>query len=88
MSKEVEFFYGELVVGCFEKNDCPMSKGEYGYLPYRGSGHYELIESLKRVEDTICYYMIEKEKTSFKVDSSGKYRVLKLSHFERDFNQK
>lgn len=55
-SHNLEFFYKNLPVGYFKNNKFPDTEGTYKYMPYRGSGHYELMVALEKNINTkpIC----------------------------------
>lgn len=56
MTNPKEFFYNGNPVGVFVNHEeFPEMPGVYRYDPYRGTGHYELVTSLK-IKPQICQY--------------------------------
>jgi hypothetical protein len=87
MEGELEFFYRGLAVGIFEENSHPTADGEYSYMPYRGQGHYKLMERLKQKGIAVCYYMTDGEKkVLFSVEKSGNRGKLFLSNVNKECN--
>jgi hypothetical protein len=73
------FFFDEKPVGYFERDQFPSEPGSYPYMPYRGIGHYRLIESLKSSGPQRCHYLIGGTKHYFTVVDCPSQGVLKLA---------
>jgi hypothetical protein len=77
VSEHVEFFFEELVVGYFE-NRLPSSPGQYRYMPFRGQGHFRLMECLSS-GPARCHYVIDGERHYFVVERAPSLHVLQIS---------
>jgi hypothetical protein len=76
-SEHLEFFFEDLVVGYFEGR-LPSSPGQYRYMPYRGQGHFRLMECLSSGPQR-CHYVVGSEKHYFIVESTPSLHVLQIS---------
>lgn len=81
MSDELIFYFENLPVGYFEEGTYPTSPGIYGYMPYRGPGHYNLQVALKSASNLKCYYHQHGYVHSFYVVSCPKYGQLDITEF-------
>ena len=72
------FFFDENPVGYFELDQFPSEPGSYPYMPYRGIGHYRLMESLKSSGPQRCYYLVKGTKHFFTVLNCPSQGVLEL----------
>jgi hypothetical protein len=77
-SEHNEFFFEEHAVGYFEDH-CPFSPGQYPYMPFRGLGHFRLVQALASSGSQRCYYVTEGEKHYFTILSIASYGVLQVA---------
>jgi len=61
------FFFEDQAVGYFEHRSHPLQPGSHRYMPYRGIGHYRLIQSVKSSGPQRCYYLDNDAKQFFTV---------------------
>ena len=66
-------------VGYFE--EMPRSSGLYRYIPYRGSGHFDMWECHHSGGSPRCFYDTDTERVSFVVRDGPEYGVLDLDDF-------
>ncbi|MBK1877088.1 hypothetical protein [Pelagicoccus mobilis] len=78
----LEFEFNGMPVGYFEESSFPYSDGIYKYMPYRGSGHYELGQELKKGKNAHCSYNDGGKKVGFEVVEHVEYGTLKLCQFK------
>ena len=77
-SGDNEFFFGEDSVGYFESQ--PLSSpGKYRYMPFRGLGHFRLVQALASSGSQRCYYLAAGEKHYFTVERIPSLHVLEVS---------
>jgi hypothetical protein len=81
---DLEFTFGNNVVGTFEETSYPRTPGRYHYMPYRGPGHFDMQESLKLNGKAKCHFGTEQERISFSVVSCPEYGILQLENFESE----
>jgi hypothetical protein len=74
-SEQNQFFFEDHAVGYFE-DQLPSSPGEYRYMPFRGPGHFRLVEALASSGSQRCYYLIEGKKQYFIVLKTSNHGVL------------
>ena len=80
--KELTFYFDGMAVGRFKQDDYPTTDGPYHYMPYRGSGHYEMQTSLERGDEVRCSYdAAGGQHVTFAVRESPEYGVLVLADF-------
>jgi hypothetical protein len=77
-SEDTQFFFGEDSVGYFE-DQLPSSPGEYRYMPFRGVGHFRLVQALASSGSQRCYYLTAGEKHHFTVARISSLHVLDVS---------
>ena len=77
-SGDNEFFFGEDSVGYFESQS-PSSPGEYRYMPFRGLGHFRLVQALASSGSQRGYYFAAGEKRYFTVERISSPHVLVVS---------
>ncbi len=76
--ENIRFFFGHQVVGYFEGLP-PSSAGEYRYMPFRGPGHFRLVQELARNGPRYCHYVANGETHYFTVASIPNPYVLEVS---------
>lgn len=79
---EPDFFFEGIAVGYFEEVSPPRSPGSYRYMPYRGSGHYEMQTIRRAGGSPRCYYEADGFRVSFTVRDCPEYGVLELCDFD------
>jgi hypothetical protein len=75
-----EFWFEEMPVGLFEA--IPRAPGRYGYMPYRGPGHFDMQRKLKTGEPAVCYFLDGETEVSFTITGCPEYGVLEVSHVD------
>jgi hypothetical protein len=78
---KAEFSYKGMPVGLFEEEGYPTAPGRYRYMPYRGSGHYEMQTALKEGSRPRCSIRTRNREVSFAVSACPEYGVLELVEF-------
>lgn len=76
--ENIRFFFGHLVVGYFEGQP-PSSAGECRYMPFRGAGHFRLVQELARKGPQYCHYAFNGETRYFTLARIPRPRVLEVS---------
>jgi hypothetical protein len=79
---DLDFFLGTLAVGYFAGETYPSADGEYRYEPYRGSGHLQLMNSLKKNCAQRCHFISDRKIYYFTVLSCPEHGVLELAEFD------
>ena len=77
-AEHVDFFFERDVVGYFV-DGMPTASGLYSYMPYRGIGHYRLVQALKSAGPQNCYYVVDGQKHGFTVVKIPSYGVLEVA---------
>jgi hypothetical protein len=77
--KPKSFFFDGAPVGYFEQEQFPSQPGSYRYIPYRGIGHYRLMQALKSSGPQRCHYPIEGTQHCLAVLNCPSYGVLELA---------
>ncbi len=77
-SGKIRFFFGHLVVGCFE-DEAPLSAGSYRYMQFRGAGHSHLVQELTRKGPQYCHYVADGKSRYFTVMRIPSPYVLEVS---------
>ena len=75
--ENVQFFFGNEVVGYFEEQP-PLSAGQYRYMPFRGPGHFRLVQELRKGPQ-YCHYVADGETRYFTVERIPSMWVLDVS---------
>lgn len=74
---ELAFFFKRMAVGYFlDATAYPNAPGSYRYMPYRGLGHYEMGEELRRTGSASCTYPTEAGEVEFVIRGRPEYGVL------------
>jgi hypothetical protein len=76
--EKIRFFFGNEVVGYFE-DQLPLSPGQYHYMPFRGPGHFRLVQELARKGPQYCHYVVDGEARYFTVERIPTLHVLEVS---------
>jgi hypothetical protein len=76
--ENIRFFFGSQVVGYFEDGP-PSSAGQYRYMPFRGPGHFCLVQELARKGPQQCHYDTDGEARYFTVVRILSLHVLEVS---------
>ena len=76
--ENVRFFFGNQAVGYFEDQP-PSSAGQYPYMPFRGPGHFRLVQELARKGPQYCHYVANGETRYFTVVRIPSLHVLEVS---------
>ena len=76
--ENIEFCFGTQVVGYFE-DEAPSSAGQYRYMPFRGPGHFGLVQELARKGPQYCHYDANGETRYFTVVRIPSLHVLEVS---------
>jgi hypothetical protein len=76
------FYFCGQSVGYFEDAELPSKPGHYRYMPYRGVGHYRLMEALRKGEPQQCHYVVSGAKRQFTVMRWIEYGHLELAKFD------
>jgi hypothetical protein len=79
----VEFFFGENVVGYFE-DSAPSTSGEFPYMPYRGLGHFQLVQALKTSGPQLCHTLADGQKLFFTAVRIPRQGVIETSQSTSD----
>ena len=79
----LDFFFEGHVVGVLADTDGPRVPGRYGYMPYRGGGHYLMQTSLRSGGSPRCACQTEQENVEFTVRSCPEYGVLEIDEIQR-----
>ena len=82
-ARQLEFFYRGMPVGIFREPVFPDAPGRYRYEPYRGPGHYELGQALRRGERCECTYEAVDPIVRFAVIATQIYGQIDLYDFQR-----
>jgi hypothetical protein len=80
---KLEFFCEGGVVGILGDTSGPREPGHYGYMPYRGPGHYHMATLLKGGGSVHCGCQTADETVEFTVKSCPQYGVLEISEIKR-----
>ena len=86
-TETLEFEFNGMPVGYFEEESYPTSDGIFKYMPYRGPGHYEMGEELRKGKNAHCSYKSGRTTITFSVVKHIEYGTLELSHFEHAPNE-
>ena len=79
----VEFFCDAGAVGLLGDTEGPRTPGRYGYMPYRGMGHYHMATLLADGGSARCGCETVEEYVEFTVKSCPEYGVLEISDIQR-----
>jgi hypothetical protein len=75
--ENIQFFFGNEVVGYFEEQP-PLYAGQYRYMPFRGPGHFRLVQELRKGPQ-YCHYVVGGETRYFTVKRIPSMWVLDVS---------
>jgi hypothetical protein len=76
--ENIQFFIGSEVVGYFE-GQSPSAAGQYPYMPFRGPGHFLLVQELARKGPQYCHYVANGEARYFTVVRIPSLHILEIS---------
>jgi hypothetical protein len=76
--ENIQFFFGSQAVGYFEDQP-PSSAGQFRYMPFRGPGHFCLVQELARKGPQYCHYVAGGEARYFTVTRIPGAGVLEVS---------
>jgi hypothetical protein len=79
---ELDFFYRKMPVGFFQEAGFPKAPGRYRYMPYRGAGHYELGQALRRGEHCECASHAVNPLVTFRAVAIPAYGEIELDDFQ------
>ncbi|WP_186775756.1 hypothetical protein [Rubripirellula tenax] len=79
-----EFYFSDDAVGIFATDIPPLCEGEYSYEPYRGSGHYEMQQSLSNGSSPLCHCYDGSVKIAFNIAGCPRYGVVELANVIRE----
>jgi hypothetical protein len=83
-SSILEFYINDMVVGTFEGNRYPVQDGEYKYMPYRGPGHLEMQNRLKKDGKAQCKYILKNKDIIFDITACPKYGIVVLANIREE----
>ena len=81
MQHGVTFYLDTQPVGWFVDAQPPVTEGEYRYEPFRGPGHYNLLQGLDASHTQRCHYECNGKRVEFSVVGHSGYGVLTLVAF-------
>ena len=76
------FIYNKMVVGEFSKG-YPTDSGDFTYMPYRGPGHFQMQQTLKKEHKVTCTFAKGPHSFTMVITSSPRYGVLTVSELNR-----
>jgi hypothetical protein len=82
MQHGVTFYLDREPIGWFVELQPPLTEGEHRYEPFRGPGHYKLMQTLKAAHTPRCHYESDGKRVEFSVVGHSAYGVLTLVGFE------
>ncbi|MBO9715152.1 hypothetical protein [Sphingomonas sp.] len=83
IEKSATLIFEDLPVGAL-KAPLPRADGRAAYMPFRGSGHYQLGVALREGRTPRCFYEEDGPRVTFDVLDIPEYGVLLVGNFSVD----